>query len=104
MAIQLQPEERDPKRFNDAIRQLVEGRMNATSFVTLTPAATLTVVDWPNCSVDSHILLMPRTANAAAALATTYIAVADIVQGSFTITHANNAQVDRIFSFLCIGG
>lgn len=104
MAIQLQPEERDLARFNQAIRELVEGRMNAVNQVTLTPGAALTTVDWPNCSKDSIVILFPRTANAAAAVPTTYIGLTDIVQGGFTIRHANNAQVDKTFSFLCVGG
>ncbi len=104
MAIQLRPEERDPQRIVDAIIQLVQGRMNAVGEVTLAAGAALTVVSWVNCSIDSRIFLMPKTANAAAALATTYIPDVDIVQGSFTIRHVNNAQVDKVFAFLCIGG
>jgi len=104
MAIQLQPDERDPQRIVDAIIQLVQGRMHAVDDVTLTPGTTTTVVNFENCSTGSHIFLMPQTPNAAAALATTYIGPSDILQGSFTVHHANNAQVDRTFHFLCIGG
>lgn len=104
MAIQLRPEDRDPQRLVDAIIQLVQGRMNAVGEFTLTPGAALTVVTFENCSTDSRIFIMPQTANAAAALGTTYIPEADIAQGGFTVRHANAATVDRTFSFLCIGG
>lgn len=103
MAIQLQPAERDIVRIVQAIIQLVEGRNNATGVVTLTPGATSTVVNHPNCSVDSApSLRSPMTANAAAAIPTTYIS--SVSQGSFTIAHANNAQVDRTFRYSVTGG
>lgn len=102
MAIQIRPEERDPQRFNDAIRQLVEGRGNNIGTVTLRAGQTTTTVSFPNCSKDCQVFLTPRTANAAAALPSTYISV--VSQGSFTITHANAVSVDRTFGYLCIGG
>ena len=104
MAINLQRGERDLQRIVDAIIQLVTGRSNSVGDVTLTASAASTVVAFPNCSRDCRVFLFPQTANAAAALATTYILKANILQGSFTITHANNAQVDKSFSFICVGG
>lgn len=104
MAIKLAQGERDPQRIVDAINQLVEGRMNGVGDVTLTPGATSTVVIFTNVSSDARVFLEPQTANAAAARATTFIKRSDIDRGSFVITHANNAQTDRDFSFLCIGG
>jgi hypothetical protein len=47
------------------------------------------------------ILLSPTTANAAAALATTYVSA--VTQGSFTLTHANNAQTDKTFGYVALG-
>src|SRR2546422_516495 len=102
MAIQLQPDERDPQRIVDAIIQLVQGRMHAVGDFTLAPGATSTAVPWENCSKDSRIFLMPETQNAA--LATIWIPPADITQGGFTVRHGSDAAVDRSFSFLCIGG
>lgn len=104
MAIQLRPEEKDPTRIVQAVRELVEGRHNASSTFTLTPGATVTVVDHPNCSVDCQPQFSPRTANAAAAVPTTYILQANILQGQFTVTHANNGQVDRTFGYTVTGG
>lgn len=102
MAIQLQPEEKNIWRVVQAVIQLVEGRNNAASRFTLTPNATTTVVSHPNCSRDCEPQFSARTLNAAAALATTYVSAVD--QGSFTVTHANNAQTDREFGFTVTGG
>ena len=102
MAIQLQPEEKNITRIVQAAREAVEGRHNAFGEVTLTPAATTTVVAHPNCGLDSVVLLSPRSANAAAAIPTTWVSAVD--RGGFTLTHANNAQVDRTFDFTCSGG
>lgn len=104
MAIVLQEQETGIRRIVQAVRELVQGRSNATvqGHVTLTPGATTTVVDAINCSKDSEVFLSPRSANAAAAVPTTYISAVE--QGGFTITHANNAQVDRTFGVICLGG
>lgn len=104
MAIQLLPEETSVRRIVQAIIELVTGRQNSVGDVTLTAGAASTVVPFPNCSKDCRVFLFPQTANAAAALATTFILRANIVQKQFTITHANNGQTDKTFSFLCIGG
>ena len=102
MAIQLQPTEKNPYTIVQAIIQLVTGRHNAGGICTLTPNATSTVVSQPNCSKDCFPQITPMTANAAAALTTTYVSA--VGQGSFTLTHANNAQTDRKFYFTCTGG
>lgn len=104
MAIALQRGERDTQRIVDTIIQLIEGRQNSIGDVTLTPGATSTVVDFANCSKECRVFLFPQTSNAAFAMTTTYVQLADIENGSFTITHANGPSVDRDFSFLCIGG
>lgn len=89
-------EERYPI-INTAIRQLAEGSCNALSEVTLTASATTTVVSNVLATTNSHVDLCPLTANAAAALATTYVSAR--AKGSFTLTHANAATVDRRFSY-----
>lgn len=97
------PSEINLVRIIQAIRELAQGRSNAVGEFTLTASATSTVVSAVNCGIDSKIFLMPRTANAATALTTTYIADGDVGQGTFTVTHANNAQVDRTFGYLIQG-
>jgi hypothetical protein len=95
--------ETDPFRFAQAISELFQGRSNAVGTCTLAAGATTTVVAADNCGDESQVFLFPKTANAAAALATTYILAANIRNGGFTITHANNAQTDRIFGYVAIG-
>jgi hypothetical protein len=84
------------------INQLVRGRSNCTGTVTLTASASSTTVTNNYINANSKPMLCPTTANAAAALATTYISA--VAAGSFTITHANNAQVDKTFYWLGLGG
>lgn len=84
-----------------AINSAIRGKLNCTGEVTLTPNAASTQVTDNRCLTGSVALLIPKTANAAAALASTYIAT--YAEGSFTITHANNAQTDRNFKYVIIG-
>ncbi len=84
-----------------AIRQLIEGRGNYVGTVTLTPSATTTTISKSTINENAVVILLPKTANAAAALATTYAAV---TKGTVTITHANNAQTDRSFFYAVVGG
>lgn len=83
----------------NAARALVDliTRANAVTEITLTANAASTTLYHPTLGYYSHVSLMPQTANAAGALATTYIAQATMVKGSCVITHANNAQADKTF-------
>ena len=80
-----------------AIRELFEGRSHATGSLTLVANVGTTTIKHPNFGPTSTIKLMPTTANAATAIATTY--VTSKVPGQFVLTHANNAQTDRIFDY-----
>lgn len=102
MAIALIPQETNIFRIVQAIRQLIQGRSDAVLQVTLTPSATTTVVSAINCSKDSQVFLSPRTANAAAAVPTTWISA--VANGSFTITHSSTVSIDRTFGIVCLGG
>ncbi len=97
--------ETDLKKIVLSLQQLAAGRSNAVGTVTLTANAATTTVTTGNCAVGSTILLMPTTANASAeqGAGTIYIATATILNGSFVITHANNAQTDRIFRYAIVG-
>jgi hypothetical protein len=105
--IVLQPEETLISRIVRAIIQLGQGRLNCVGQVTLTAGATTTVVTVGvskaavNVGSDCEVTLSPRTANAAAALSTTF--VSSVGQGTFTITHANNGQTDRTFGWIAAG-
>lgn len=94
-------QEKDPSKFAMAIQQLYAGRSNATGSVTLAAGATSTTVNAPNCAAQCAVFLFPKTANGAASLATTFIN--SVGKQSFTISHANNAQTDRSFFYVCLG-
>jgi hypothetical protein len=102
-ALTLPPGEKDPFRIVMAVRQLVEGRGNANGTITLTANVTTTTVTAPNCAAGSGVFLFPATANAAAALASTFVKTSDVSKGQFIISHASNAQTDRTFFFVCLG-
>lgn len=91
--------ETDLRRIVQGIRDLFFGRSNAVGSFTLTAGVATTVVMAPNCGLGSNITLRPKTANAAAALATTFITDINTGFGTFTVNHANNAQVDRTFGY-----
>lgn len=84
-----------------AVNSAIRGKLNCTGEVTLTANAASTAVTNNRCTAGSVALIIPKTANAAAALATTYIAT--YAEGSFTITHANNAQTDKEFKYVILG-
>lgn len=73
------------------------GRTNNGGEVTLTANAATTTLSDDLITKNSGIFLQPTTANAAAALATTYFDAP--TTGSVVINHANNAQVDRTFKY-----
>lgn len=95
------PTEKDLFRIVRGIRDLFEGRRNTTGSVTLTANAVSTTVTHANFGAASVPLLTPATANAAAALATTYVSAR--ANGSFVLSHANNAQVDKTYYYAIDG-
>jgi hypothetical protein len=95
--------EKDQTRQNQAIRDLFAGRSNAVGTVTLTASVATTTVTAINCGLGSRVFLMPTTANASAEFGNGTIRISAVANGSFTITHANNAQTDRTFYWVALG-
>ena len=99
------------KRIAVVVNQIMQGRTNNYGSVTLTANAASTVVTLPKglLTVNSTILFEPTTANAAAEIGagTMYESAraprATTTTSTFTLTHANNAQVDRTFRYAIIG-
>jgi hypothetical protein len=91
------PNEKDLFRVVRGVRDLFEGRRNTTGSFTLAANTTITTVTHSNFGAASVPKWSPTTANAATALATTY--VSSRANGSFVLTHANNAQTDRTFCY-----
>ena len=86
-----------------AIRQLIQGRSNASGTVTLTASTTTTTITDETINGNAGVFFEPTTANAAAEKANGTMH-ASVAAGQITITHANNAQVDRTFYYLVNGG
>ena len=97
----VQREEKDLTKHAFGQQQLAQGRSNAVGVCTLRASQTTTTVTAQNCGADSKVFLSPTTANAAAALATTYVSL--VSTGSFVLTHASNVQADKTFGFVCLG-
>jgi hypothetical protein len=95
-------DEKDLKKFAQAIAQLAQGRSNAVGTVTLAAGATQTTVASLTCASGSVILLSPVTAHAAAELAAGGCFISAVGEQTFTIAHANNAQTDRTFGYVCL--
>lgn len=85
----------------NVLNNVLKGKLNNTSTVTLTANAATTTLTDSRIGANSVISLMPTTANAAGALATTYFNT--FLDGSCVINHANNAQADKTFSLTITG-
>lgn len=102
-ALVLARDEKDPRRVATAINELAKGRSNAVGTVTLAPSAASTTVVAKTCAAGSVVLLSPLTAHAAAEIGNGTIFVSAVGNGAFTLAHANNAQNDRVFGYVCLG-
>lgn len=78
---------------------IMQGRLNDKGTVTLTASAATTVVSDRRVGPNSVITFMPTTANAAAEIGNGTMYVSARSDGTFTVTHANNAQTDRTFGY-----
>lgn len=95
--IHLSPGEKSVTPVVNAVRQIVQGRDDASGIVTLTANTTTTLVPAPNTAPTSHIILSPATAAAAAEWknGTIYVNQSDISQGQFIITHSSSSTSGR---------
>ena len=99
----LNPDETDLRVIVQVINQLAQGRSNAVGSVTLTANAASTTVTAVTCGAGSTPILTPTTANASAEIGAGTARASTVSNGSFVITHANNAQTDRTFLWAVIG-
>ena len=95
--------ETDLKKIVLAIQQLAAGRSNAVGTVTLALGTSTTVVTDKNCAAGSTPLLTPASLNAAAEIGNGTVYVSAVVNGSFTISHANSATAGRTFMYALKG-
>jgi hypothetical protein len=87
------------------LQGVMQGRTNNTGTFTLTANSATTTVTLAagRLGENTVITYMPTTSNAAAAMTNIYIASRSVADSTFTITHTNNAQVDRTFKFVLTG-
>lgn len=102
MTIQvLSPQSASALQIATTINEMLKGRGNNVGEITLTANVTTTTIEDIRIKQTMTAVLIPRTANAAAAMTNVYIsAVAD---GSITLTHANTATLDRTFDYVLHG-
>jgi hypothetical protein len=94
--------ETDLKKIVLAIQQLAAGRSNAVGSVTLAMGSATTTVTTSNCAAGSVPILVPASANAAAEAGNGTMYVSAVVNGAFTIAHANSAT-GRTFLYAILG-
>ena len=94
-------EKRHRRQLAIVVNNVLAGKTNNTGSLTITANAATTTLTDSRIGANSVIVLMPTTANAAGAIANIYFTA--FVEGSCTVNHSNNAQVDRTFRYAVIG-
>jgi hypothetical protein len=103
-AYYLAPAERDPQQFNNAIQQLMQGRVNCTGTVTLATGSATTLLKVPTAGVGTGLIMFPLTANGGAEVASGNLFVPlCTVSGQFTIHHTNSGTTLRSFFWANFG-
>jgi hypothetical protein len=87
------------------VNNLMKGKANNTDSVTLAANASTTTVTLATglLTPTTVIMFMPTTAHAATEFGAGTMYVSSITATTFVITHVNNAQTDRTFSYARIG-
>lgn len=94
--------EKDVTQLAQVLQNAMRGKLNAVkTSVTLTANQATTTLTDARIGPESVIDFMPTTANAAVAKGTLHVSARG--DGTATLTHANNAQVDRTFDISIIG-
>lgn len=83
--------------------EILQGKLNVTSSVTLTINVASTTITDHRISPTNAVILLPTTANAAAEMAAGTVYVSSQTSGSAVVAHANNATADRSFKVLILG-
>lgn len=93
------------RQISEVVNNILSGKLNNNGTVTLTANAATTTLSDTRIGANSVICLMPTTANAAAALTTTYFDTFAFSSGlgTCTIHHTNNAQIDKTFIYTVTG-
>lgn len=92
------------KQVAQIANELRRGKVRSTGDVTLTVSSATTTLTDPNIGANSYIDFMPQTANAAAEIGAGGFYVTGRGGGQATLNHANNANADRTYTYLVMGG
>ena len=84
-----------------SIHLLFNGKMNAAHDFTLKANVAATTLSDQRIGADSHMSIMPTSANASADFKDVYVSSID--NGYCVFTHPNNANADKPFTYLVIG-
>jgi len=95
-------DEKDHRKVNAVVRNVVDGKTNNTASLTLTASVGTTVVTDFRAGAESYVCFMPLTANAAAELAAGTMYVSSQGTNTFTITHQNAITTDRTFRYIVV--
>ena len=99
----IQDEEQHRRLLGAWVREAHQGHLANTGTVTLSINSATTVVPDYRFGPNSFIGFMPTTANAATELGNGTLYVSTRGKQTATITHANNAQADRTFTYAILG-
>jgi hypothetical protein len=91
------------RRIAQVVNGILGGKTNNASSVTLTVSVATTTIQKQEFGPNTHYSFTPLTANAAAEIGNGTMYVSSRGKGTMTITHANNAQADRSFSYSYTG-
>ena len=93
-----------PEQAVIGIEQALNGKLRSYGSLTLDAGTAATTFVDSRIGPASYIGLMPTTANAAAEIGAGTCYISARTNGSATITHANNANADKSFMTVVIGG
>ena len=91
----------NPREVSEVVNNLVEGKSNNTSTVILNSSGTETTVFNERVGLNSVILFVPRSANAAGE--TDHIFIKTKFKGSFIIGHRNHGHSDVELDYIVVG-
>lgn len=95
---------KNPTDIIKAIRQLADGRSNVAGQATLRANETTTTVTNAAIPAGCFPVISPASSTAAAEWAAGSIYVSSVANGSFVITHANDASTTRKVNWYAVGG
>ena len=91
----------NPREVSEVVNNLIEGKSNNTSTVILNTSGTETTVFNERVGLNSVILFVPRSANAAGE--TDHIFIKTKFKGSFIIGHRNHGHSDVELDYIVVG-